>query len=494
MVGTKVRLLVSLTAMAVFTGVIGFAAQGKPESMRLRKVGDVVHRSGPTIEDAHVPDARACGVVGPCFEYELQVPPSHAGVALRVAVTMVLADPGGVRPWADFTVKSPEMLFEVQLYAPGMDPTGEPLQSGENGYDDDGLHGYSRELKVGGLDSDGLPLPPPTAGPWNIRVVPKSISGMALRLRGALHDETDAPTGPQLPDLRLNPPFELTFGTPTATAGPGAVSPHDGPHPSCMSEELAEAVQSGFDLPQLCLRFTMGLENIGSGTLDLVWQRPAAEEEAAGQVGGATMRPQRQRACDFFGRECVYLPDRGIETLFHWGHAHEHWVDAWSIELIAVPGANWKPSTTRGLPPGPMARKLGINPYPELIADWDRVWSLSRTPVAADDSGCFADDGGGCSGAFPIRLEAGYADLYEWNRGGNYVEMPQGSVPLSPAPGWYVLKATADPLDLVAESDEDNNDSYALFEVATDGSIELHQRGYGSDPWSGRKSDLRDSP
>lgn len=485
-------LLLALAVLAASSEAMVWGAQDPSDSLRLRDVGDDVYWAGPTIESARVPDHHACHVVGPCWEYDLVVPASRPGAALRVAATMVLADPGQVRPWADFVAKSPEMLFELQLYAPDTDTGKEPDEKGENGHD--GMHGYSREVRVGGIDADGQLLPAPAVGTWRIRVIPKSVTNMALRLRAALVDEAVPPAARLLPDLRLNPPFELTLGSAPATAAPGVTATHDGPHPSCMAEEVAEAVTSGFDPPQLCLRFTMGLENVGTGALDLVWERPADEAAAASQVGGTTVRRQRQRVCNFFGSDCAYLPDRGISTLFHWGHTHEHWVDAWSIQLHRVVDAAWHP----GKRPPTLdhesdARKLGINPYAELIADWKRIWPLSRPP-AADNSGCFADDGGPCSGAFPIRLAAGYADLYEWNRGGNYVELPPGAQRLTPAPGWYVLTATADPLDLVAESDERNNDSFALFEVRADGTVDLYQRGYGTDPWHGRRAFSTDSP
>lgn len=467
-------------------------------SLRLHEVGDALFWDGPTIEAARVPDRRACHVAGPCWEYDVHVPASRPGVALRVAATMSLSDPRHVRPWADFTAESLEMHFELQLYAPGADPAGDPTLIGENGHD--GLHGYSRELTVGGLDATGSSLPPPSPGWWKIRLIPRSVTNMAVRLRAALLDETAPPEGTLLPDLRLSPPFELTFATPTATAGPGAATSHEGPRVSCMVEEQAEAVGSQLDPatsfapPQLCLRFTMGLENVGAGTLDLVWERPADEVAAATQIGGATMRRQLQRACDYFGTTCQTLPDRGISTLFHWGHTHEHWVSAWSVELHRITDKGWQPGRPA---PSTMvfsaARKLGISPYPELIADWTRFGPRTRPPAGRDD-GCFADGGGGCSGVFPIQLEAGYADLYEWNRGGNYVEMPQGPARLTPSPGWYLLRAIADPLDLVAESNDTNNESYALFEVGADGAITLAERGYGSDPWRGRRSISTISP
>lgn len=478
---------------AVPAGVLRAQTPGTTP-LRLAEVGDIVHWDGPTIERAAVPDRRACQLTGPCWEYDLDVGASRPGAALRIAATMTLADSGDVRAWADFPAKSPEMLFELQLYAPGSDPAGDPLRHGENGRD--GMHGYSRELTVGGIDADGRPLPAPAMGTWLIRIIPKSVSQMSVRLRAALHDETATPTGPQLPDLRFTPPFEITLGTAAATGSPGATAIPTGLHPSCMAEELAEAVTSGHDLPGLCLRFTMGLENVGTGTFDLVWHRPADEGAAATQLGGATMRRQLQRVCDFFGKSCAYLPDRGISTLFHWGHAHEHWVDAWSVELHRIPDpARRDARAERDLAPIASARKLGINPYPELIADWDRVWPLSRPPQDPTESdGCFADDGGSCTGAFPIQLEAGYADLYEWNRGGNYVELPQGARPLTPQPGWYLLRATADPRNLVAESDERNNDSYAVFAIAEDGTISLKERGYGADPWTGRRTVLHRAP
>lgn len=457
------------------------------EELVLKKVSDELFWEGVVIDSAQVADDALCDAAPHCYESRLTVPASAPGSRLRIGFSAVLPDVGSVRPWADFLVKSPEMHFEVQLYEPGAVPgTDEPTLRKENGAMD-GLHGYSVELEVGGIDAKANVLPAPPAGIWTIRVVPMSVVDMGFRMRATLEKATAYSPGLQLPDLRLNPPFELNFRSVGGSYQPGAPTDHTGPHPSCMAEEIAEALQSGSDPPQLCLRFSMGLENVGVGPLELVWGRPADEAEAAAQLAGIVPRHLLQWHCDFLGQQCAQVePDRGIVTIFHAFHVHEHWQDAWSVRLLRISDPVWD---LRG--PGPamtevgQARKLGINPTDELLANWHR-FSLQSRAVADPTSGCLAEDGGPCGAQ--IRLGAGWADVYEWNRGGNYVDFPQGGPLLAPAAGTYVLQGEIDPLNLVAESDESNNRSYALFEVRADGGVKPLERGYGAHPWDNRKT------
>lgn len=482
----RTSLALAVLVAAVMSTVPGAGGSPREEGLALKKVGDELFWDGVVIESAQVADDALCDVVAPCYEYRVRVPESSPGVALLIGFTATLPDMGSVRPWADSLAKSPEMHFEVQLYEPGTQPsTHEPRERKENGAG--GLHGYSAEFIIGGVDGNGNPLAAPRAGTWTLRVVPMSVVNMGFRMRAGLKLATPLPEGPQLPDLRLNPPFELTFGSTPGSFQPGVTAAYDGPHVSCMAEEIEEAAQEGLPVPQLCLRFSMGLENVGVGNFELAWQRSADEATAVAQFAGVVPKPHRQRVCDFLGRldSCSLEPDVGIKTSFHASHFHEHWKDAWSIRLLRVNDDKWD---LRG--PAPKmtrmgeARKLGINPADELIADWDRFWLGSRV-APGDNSGCFADTGGTCG--IPVRLRAGWADLYEWNRGGNYVEFPQAQ-PLTPEPGFYVLQGEIDPRGLVTESNEANNRSYALFEVTSGGRVKLLERGYGTNPWDNKKT------
>jgi hypothetical protein len=94
--------------------------------------------------------------------------------------------------------------------------------------------------------------------------------------------------------------------------------------------------------------------------------------------------------------------------------------------------------------------------------------------------------------ALDILVNAGWSDIYEWNRGGNYVDFPLANPDDSTSgarPGYYVVRGTSDPSGLIIESNDHDNSSYALIHV-TRGSaldpprVEVLERGYGLDPWS----------
>jgi hypothetical protein len=64
--------------------------------------------------------------------------------------------------------------------------------------------------------------------------------------------------------------------------------------------------------------------------------------------------------------------------------------------------------------------------------------------------------------------------VYRWQRPGNYVDF--GDNP----DGDYVLRLTADPLDVVLETTTDDNVAYAWITVVGD---EITEQGRGTDPW-----------
>jgi hypothetical protein len=90
-------------------------------------------------------------------------------------------------------------------------------------------------------------------------------------------------------------------------------------------------------------------------------------------------------------------------------------------------------------------------------------------------------------------VRKGWGDFYEWNRSGNYVPFPTSNDG-SPKGGYYLLRATVNPLGLLIETNERDNVSYALIRVFNDGRVQLLERGYGRDPWNGPKEILTESP
>jgi hypothetical protein len=101
-------------------------------------------------------------------------------------------------------------------------------------------------------------------------------------------------------------------------------------------------------------------------------------------------------------------------------------------------------------------RTKGFAHREELLRDWDRfypVWSPSG-----------------------FGLGPGWADIYEWDRPGNYIDFGVNG------DGRYVLRMWADPVDGVLEVNERDNLGYTYFEVAGT-EIELLEAGRGRDPW-----------
>jgi len=479
---TTVLGALALGATSLLAPMLG-AAPGSG-ALALKKMGSELFWEGERIESAHVADPSLCGRPDACYAYRLDVPESAPGARLRVALTAILPEPGAVRPWADSLVKSPEMLFVLQLFEPGSDPaTDSTPHQKENG---NGLHGYSVEILVGGNDANGDPMPAPPSGTWIVRAVPQSVMDMSFRMRAKLEMPAPDPEGLLYPDLRLNPPFEITFSSVPASFDPGVTADHAGPRASCMAEEVEESARVFGAVPQLCLRFSMGAENAGDGAFEIGWIRPPSSTDTTAQLVGVEQRPRLQRVCDYRGLECEFLPDRQITTTFHAFHAHDHWLDGWTIRLWRVADDSWTPGHREPpLEPLNVTRKIGFNPGPELLADWDRFYQTPQDVAPApDNSGCFDYTYGGPCGS--ILLQGGWADLYEWNRGGNYVEFPQAG-PLTPQPGFYLLRGAVDPDDEIVESDETNNLAYALFHVGDEGVVDLLERGYGADPWDPKR-------
>ncbi|MDQ3940568.1 MAG: hypothetical protein M3238_04365, partial [Actinomycetota bacterium] len=70
----------------------------------------------------------------------------------------------------------------------------------------------------------------------------------------------------------------------------------------------------------------------------------------------------------------------------------------------------------------------------------------------------------------------GWADIYEWDRPGNYIDFALNE------DGFYVVRMWADPVDGIVESNERDNTGYTYLKV-TAGDVKLIEAGRGRDPW-----------
>jgi hypothetical protein len=421
--------------------------------------------------------------------YELDV--RTASERLRVGVDVVF---DGFRQWADpRATEAAGSRFNVEL----LSPTGTVEKSAV-------LLGHSTELSM----SDA------PAGIYALRIVPKDgaelIAAVARAVRNgqtSLRDEhlrlrlralseqaaTPRPKGEALPNLRILPPFEVAFALPTATYLPGvSESGADGTTPSCMVEEYEEEVMHGV-VPMLgetkaapsfetrCLRFSAGIENIGRGPLMVRHPiRDSLEDFTAYWDPEHPLDvPVYQRIYtpyqdDFRDRE----PGSSGVAQFHLTHNHLHFQDIYRYELF---------SYSNGVATDPVdARKRGVQPADEKLVRWDSFDNCPPTPAEYGIRNPHP-----CRYAYTdahIMLGAGWADIYEWNRSGQYVPFPTVNGALKA--GEYLLRGTADFDDHVLESDESDNVSYAHIVVGVDGNVRVLERGYGNGPRDPRKQVL----
>lgn len=499
--------LVSLAALALVPSpAIG---EPSPPAAFTLGVGDERFWDGEEIDLAEVPSPAQCGVTAECYEYELEVESGDPGTRLRVALSAQLPEQEtSFRPWPDLVFAPAfENVFTLQLFAPGDDPQESDPVAQETTYNGEGstlVTGYAIEVFVGGNDDEGKHVSAPKAGTWTVRVIPESVVDMAFRMRAKLEAPALDPEGILPPNLRVIPPFELGFPLATAQGGPGV--PNVSQSRSCMTSEATEPAENDVlagrapdpaDVPTLCLRYSMGLENAGDGLLRLLQKAPAWQEvphvvEGARWFSGLDEIVLEQQICDFKGGVCRNAQSGNPPVgRFHARHAHYHFQNAFFFQLYEFP-EDWKRGDLQPeLSEMGQGRKMGLMPTPETMADWRRFYHLPRKfHHSPDESGC--GTGGHCG---ELRLQAGWGDAYEWNRDGNYVDFPQARPGSGiPKEGFYLLRGTADFAEQVVESNEADNASYAFFAVSSNGKVELIERGYGSDPWDPNKAVLTVAP
>lgn len=454
------RVLAGVLAVLVIGVIVMPTARAEHDSRHVAKqpvktiklgIGDARFWDGEAAERAQVPVPALCGMAGPCWEYPIEVK-EDGGARLRLALTAVFADPQQVRPWADF-VTAPENMYDVQILGPeGI----EVARGSTNSRGGVALTAYSVEVVV----------ERPPKGIYVARVIPVSALNMAFRMRAKL-DGPSGTTDPKAllsPNLRIIPPFEVGFTTPTATYGPGATGTD--PRASCMAEEIEEAIGAREKTPALCLRYSMGFENVGEGpfAVEVAWMPcPLAPDDL-------TACRAHQRRFDSEGDFRDELSGSAGVARFHATHGHWHYQNIYEFELLAVEDG-WSPGKGQPrLTAAGSGRKFGVNPGNELMADWRRFYQSDRDAAVPAT----------------IALQAGWGDIYEWNRSGNYAAFPQTSAGM-PRAGYYVLRGVTDPQARIIETNETDNVGYALIRVDPAGRVELVERGQGTDPWDPHK-------
>jgi len=309
-----------------------------------------------------------------------------------------------------------------------------------------------------------------------VRVIPTSVRDMSFRMRAKLEGRAaDLPAGYLSPNLRIIPPFELSFISAAATHTPGLHT--DGAAPSRAAEEIAEARAEGWPEPGLCLRFSMGLENAGVGYFVLAseCQRDMLTPEVVSSCvtvdeHGRYVTTLHQQRWTADGTDHIDGPDgsAGFARLQP-AHGHTHYDHVWAFNLFRIMDEDRVPGDPKpaALPEPVPGRKLGFEPTRELMTDWNRFY---QDLVPAPKGG-------------RVELPPGWGDVYEWNRWGYYVDFPRSAAGV-PQSGYYVLLGTADPEGKVIEGDEGDNVSYALIRVGAREpfDVDLLERATAPDP------------
>jgi LPXTG-motif cell wall-anchored protein len=319
----------------------------------------------------------------------------------------------------------------------------------------------------------------PVAGTWTVRVLPKGATDAPFRIRAGLDEGLAAsrPKGAELlPNLKAVPPMELGFIAP-ANPFNGLYPPDDvnppldvaGVHPvSCAPDESAPVAAGGQGAVK-CLRLTTGPINVGEGPFDMRFD--LITDTTQMETEPATLRgPMRQ---------AVHLAGGGIveraagKYSFHTTHGHFHTEQILTYELYSVADP-----ATGVLKKAGAGTKSGFCPADQLFGDFLAFQQAVPGAFGEGDTaagGCSSPDGGS------LGLTPGWGDVYRWQRPGQYVEF--GDQP----DGLYVIRATVDKSNLVKETDDSDNTSYALARV-TGETIDLIERGQGSDPWDTNKT------
>jgi hypothetical protein len=283
----------------------------------------------------------------------------------------------------------------------------------------------------------------PPQGVWRVQVAAEDVTASPFRMRAKLEKANPYPMGGDeriLPNLQVLPPHEASFLTPVSngmTAGEPVGVDLLGAE-SCHPEEHA------LDLAVRCLRFAFGIRNTGLGPMQLF--------NEGGPPQDSTLYQRILRADGSFVER-----EAGIAR-WHHTHAHFHHHDAVGLRLYRVNDP--KTGDTEALAP---RRYKGFAHRDELLREWKHFYPTWER--------------------FGFGLSAGWSDIYEWDRPGNYIDFGTNG------DGYYVLRMWADPKRGIVESNERDNLGYTYFKV-TGSEVKLLEAGRGLDPWDPCKIEM----
>lgn len=286
------------------------------------------------------------------------------------------------------------------------------------------------------LYSDELLQMSPDTGIWKVEVSARDVTDSAFRLRAKL--EARPPSigrGNErvLPNLQALPPHEASFLFPVTNgfAGGEPTSLDLLGTASCHPEEHVE------EQAVRCLRFAFGIRNTGLGPLSLFTQ---------GTMGLDQELIQRVERADG-----SFIERTAGTARFHKTHGHYHHHDAVALQLFKVTDRDSGALEVAG-----EKHFKGFAHRDELLRDWFHFYpTWNKTGFG---------------------LLPGWADIYEWDRPGNYIDFGLNG------DGYYVVRMWADPVKGVVESNEKDNLGYTYLQV-TGSQVDLIEAGRGKDPW-----------
>jgi hypothetical protein len=301
-------------------------------------------------------------------------------------------------------------------------------------FDPDGQRKATVNLGTGLYSGESL-HENPAVGTWRVEVSADDVTESAFRVRAKLEarrPRLGTKKGPVLPNLQVLPPHEASFLMPLTNGSQGDPPQGVAVGDSCHPEERAQ------DGAVRCLRFAFGIRNTGLGPMQLYYEGSAPADH-----------PLFQRVTRADG---TYFDRDAGTAVWHESHGHYHHSDAVEVGLFRV--TDRKKGVLEAA--GEKHRK-GFAHRNELLREWKHFY-----PTWSD--------------SFGFGLLAGWSDIYEWDRPGNYVDFGVNG------DGYYVARMWADPVDGILESNERDNAGYTYFQVTGD-DVELIESGRGKHPW-----------
>jgi hypothetical protein len=277
----------------------------------------------------------------------------------------------------------------------------------------------------------------PALGTWRVRVRARDVDDSRFRMRAKL--EASPPSlgtrrGLLLPNLQVLPAHEASFLFPVTNGSTDA-------RPTGLDLKGAESCHPEERIEEgaiRCLRIAFGVRNTGRGPLDL-------------HLGSGGAFQDRELIQRIHRADGSFVDRPAGVARYHKTHFHYHHDAAIGLRLFRVVDAG------KGeLEPAGEMQVKGFAHREELLRDWARFYPTTAV-----------------SG---FGLGPGWADIYEWDRPGNYVDFG-----LNPD-GLYVVRMWADPVGQIRESNEHDNLGYTLIEVMGD-QVEVLETGRGRHPW-----------